>query len=147
MYVPASYRRMSWDPFADYRSLQREMNRLFEGFGTTESRAVYPAVNLWSDGDRAVVTAEVPGLDPAEIEVSVLRNQVTIQGERKAEKPDEKVVCHRAERGTGRFVRTVRLPFEVENDKVVAKYERGVLTLTLPRSEATKPKRVQIKAS
>jgi HSP20 family protein len=123
------------------------MNRLLDGFGATESRAVFPAVNLWSNGEQALVTAELPGLDPAAIEVSVLRNQVTIQGERKEESPDEKVVCHRAERGVGRFVRTIRLPFEVENEQVTAKYEKGVLTLKLPRSEATKPKRVQIKAA
>lgn len=147
MYLPTSYRTLSWDPFADVRGLQREVNRLFDGIGVAESQETYPAVNLWSNGNEAVLTAEAPGLDPAGIEIEVLRNQVTIRGERPAEEPDEEVVCHRAERGTGRFARTLRLPFEVENDKVKATYANGVLTLTLPRSEATKPRRVEIKAS
>ena len=134
----------SWDPFSEFRTLQREMNRLFSGY--TPEQAAYPALNLWSNGDEAVVTAELPGVDPADISLNVVKNQLTIEGERKAETLEEDVVRHRAERGTGRFVRTIGLPFDVENEKVAASYKHGVLKITLPRAEATKPKRIEIAA-
>jgi HSP20 family protein len=123
------------------------MNRLFEGYdgGATVSR--FPALNVWGNSDRVVVMAELPGLDPNDLDVSVVNNQLTIKGERKSDQPAEDAVCHRRERDYGKFVRTVRLPFAVENDQVVAKYENGVLTITMPRQEATKPKRIEIKTA
>ena len=136
----------AWGPFAELRSLQRDMNRLLDGYdgGTAMSR--FPALNVWGNEENVVVTAELPGMDVADLDINVVNNQLTIQGERKEEKPAEDAVCHRCERGAGTFVRTVRLPFTVEGDKVSAKYDKGVLTVTLPRSEATKPKRIEIKA-
>jgi len=137
----------TWSPFGELRSLQREMNRLFDGYdgGATVSR--FPALNVWGNSDRVVVMAELPGLDPKDLDLSVVNNQLTIKGDRKSDKPAEDAVCHRSERDYGKFVRTVRLPFAVENDKVEAKYENGVLTVSMPRHEATKPKRIEIKMS
>ncbi|VGO16474.1 Spore protein SP21 [Pontiella desulfatans] len=137
----------SWSPFEELRGLQREMNRLFDGYdgGTAMSR--FPALNVWGNADSAVVTAELPGLETKDLDLSVVNNQLTIKGERKGDKPAEDAVCHRSERDTGKFVRTVRLPFAVENDKVTANYENGVLTVVMPRHEATKPKRIEIKTS
>jgi len=146
MYGPM-FEQARWGPFGQLRTLQREMNRLFEGFSPLDGSADYPALNVWSSGDEVLVKAEIPGVEPDSIDVSVLKNQLTLQGERKADEPGEEVVCHRAERSSGRFVRTIRLPFEIENDKVEAKYAQGVLTIRLPRSEATKPKRVQVAAA
>lgn len=147
MYWP-TYGRMPWDPFSELRTLQREMNRLFEGAsGATPGRSGVPALNLWSNGEQAVVTMEMPGIDPKDIDISVLRDDLTVTGERKAEEPAEGVVCHRMEREAGRFVRTVRLPFEVENSKVSASYDKGILTITMPRAEATKPKRIAIQSA
>lgn len=132
------------DPFAEVRRLQREMNRLFTGFGA--ARESFPAVNIWSAPDRAVVKAEVPGVDPKDIEISVQHDLLTLQGERKEPALSDDAVCHRAERGQGRFLRTVRLPFEVESGKVSAQAVNGILTVTLPRAEASKPKRIPIQA-
>jgi HSP20 family protein len=138
--------RTNWDPFEEMRALQREVNRVFDG-GRYRGPAEYPLVNVWTSENEAVVTAELPGVDPKDVDIRVLRGQLTIEGDRKADAPAEDVVCHRAERSHGRFVRTLRLPFEVEDSKVSAKYDKGVLTITLPRSEATKPKRIAIEAS
>lgn len=137
----------AWSPFEELRSLQREMNRLFDGYerGTALSR--FPALNVWGNNERVVVTAELPGLEIDDLDISVVHNQLTIKGERQREPVAEDVICHRSERNAGKFVRTVRLPFAVENDKVAAKYEKGVLTIDLPRSETTKPKRIEIKTS
>jgi HSP20 family protein len=135
----------SLDPFASVRALQRQMNRLFEGYGA-EEREAFPAVNLWSSAEEVVVQAEVPGVDPKNIEITVQGDQLTLQGERHAEEPSENAVCHRAERGSGRFMRTFRLPFEVDNARAAARCVHGVLTLTLPRTETSKPRKVAIAA-
>jgi HSP20 family protein len=136
-----------WSPFEELRSLQREMNRLFDGYDSGTAMSRFPALNVWGNEENVVVTAELPGLETEDLDISVVNNQLTIKGERKGDKPAENAVCHRCERDTGRFVRTVRLPFAVESNNVSARYENGVLTVYLPRHEATKPKRIEIKAS
>lgn len=146
MYWP-TYGRTAWDPFSELRTLQREMNRLFEGTAPGLSARPLPALNLWSDGEQALVSLELPGVDPNDIEISVLRDELTLKAERKVPELGEETVCHRAEREAGSLVRSLRLPFEVENDKVSANYERGVLTITLPRAESTKPKRIAIQSA
>jgi HSP20 family protein len=137
---------MGWggDPWAELRRLQRDMDRLFTGM--TEGGDTFPAVNVWSDRDEIVVTAELPGMDPKSVDVSVHGDQLAIQGERAAEPETEEVVCYRQERWSGRFARTFRLPFEVERDKVKAQYKQGVLTVTLPRAAESKPRQIRIEA-
>ncbi len=144
MVVPMT--RWSWtqDPLVDLYSLQREMNRLFSGYSEAADR--FPALNLWSKEDEAVVAAELPGVDPKDVDLSVIGQSLTIQGERKAEPGVDDSAYHRQERVTGSFARTVRLPFEVESDQVKARYENGVLRVTLPRKESTKPRRIAITA-
>lgn len=137
----------TWSPFEELRSLQRDMNRLFDGYDTGNGISRFPALNVWGNGDQVMVTAELPGLEPQDLDISVVDNQLTIKGDRKADKPAEDAVCHRCEREAGKFVRTVRLPYGVENDQVTAKYENGVLSVVMPRQEDTKPKRIEIKAS
>lgn len=134
----------SWSPFDEFRSLQKEMNRLFDGYEPQTALSQFPALNVWGNEESVVVTAELPGMEPEDLDINVVNNQLTIKGDRKEDKPAEDAVCHRRERKAGQFVRTVRLPFAVENDKVHAKYEHGVLTIVMPRHEATKPKRIEI---
>lgn len=138
--------RFDWtlDPFPELHRLQRDMNRLFAGFTTPTCQ--YPALNLWSTADEAVVTAEVPGVDPKSMDVSVVGNVLTLEGERSADGDAPAEAYHRRERGTGKFLRSIRLPYDVEADKVQAKYERGVVRITLPRKESTKPRRIAIAA-
>jgi len=140
-------RTRAYSPFEELRGLQREMNRLFDGdrSGTLMSR--FPALNVWGNPEQVIVTAELPGLEVEDLDLQVINNQLTIKGERKGDKPAEDAVCHRFERDIGKFVRTVRLPYAVENDKVTANYENGVLTITMPRHEATKPKQIEIQTS
>lgn len=137
----------AWSPINELRCLQREMNRLFDGYEPQTVMSRFPALNVWGNAENVVVTAEIPGMEPDELEINVMNNQLTLKGERKADKPTEEAVCHRSEREVGKFVRTMHLPFAVENDKVSAKYENGVLTVVMPRHEATKPRRIEIKAS
>ncbi len=130
------------DPFTDMRQLQREMNRLFER--VEPAAASFPAVNIWSRGDELVVTAELPGVVPADMNITVEGDQLTLRGERKLQEPAKEVVCHRCERGSGTFLRVIQLPFEVESGQVKARFRQGVLSVTLPRAEASKPKQITI---
>ncbi len=132
------------DPFQDLHRLQREVNRLFSDFSEPAER--FPALNLWSSDDEATIAVELPGVDPKKVDLSVVGHVLTLQGERTEEPGVKAEAYHRRERSTGRFVRTVRLPFEVEADKVQARYEHGILRVTLPRKESTKPRRIAITA-
>jgi HSP20 family protein len=137
-----------WGSLTALRDLQREMSRLFEGGLSAARTARYPLVNLLSDSNQAIVTAEIPGVDPADLEISLTKGQLTIRGSVKDGAPEgEGVVCHRKERGTGPFARTFALPFEVEEETISAKYEKGVLAITLPRAEKSKPRTIPVIAN
>lgn len=137
-----------WGSLAALRDLQREMSRLFDGGLSAARTARFPLVNLLSDSNQAIVTAEIPGVDPADLEISLTKGQLTIRGSVKDSAPEgEGVVCHRKERGTGPFARTFALPFEVEEEKISAKYEKGVLAITLPRAEKSKPRTIPVIAN
>jgi HSP20 family protein len=129
--------------------LQRDMNRLLSGtsrgpgWSTAPS---YPAMNVWTDQDGLVVSAELPGVDPEIIDISVQNDTLTLQGSRAADEVPEGGTYHRRERGSGSFKRSLQLPFQVESDKVSASYHNGVLQITLPRAKADKPKKIAIKA-
>jgi HSP20 family protein len=136
-------------PWREMERLRREMNRLFNE-GLTGSRwdtaASYPAMNVWTDNNSAIVTAELPGFDMEELDISVEDDVLTLRGNRQPEELGEGATYHRRERRFGSFVRTFRLPFRVEAAKVEASYAKGVLKVFLPRAEADKPKKIAITA-
>jgi HSP20 family protein len=130
--------------------LQQEMNRLFSRWGEDGGRfgggaGGYPAVNVWEDADKVFVEAELPGLDLKDLEIYVTGgNQLTLKGERKPNVP-EKGLWHRQERGFGKFSRSLALPFHVDADKVDARFENGVLLVTLPKHESARPRKINVK--
>jgi HSP20 family protein len=126
------------------------MNRVFANMpASSESRITpgYPAMNVWTNEDGVVVTAELPGIDPDALDIAVVENTLTLSGEREPVELGEGEVYHRRERGYGKFTRSFQLPFNVEADKVQAVYEKGVLNITLPRAEADKPRKIIVKAA
>lgn len=132
------------DPVTEMQRLQREMNRLFSG--ATELYAHdFPAVNVWRGEDGAIVTAEVPGIESEKLDISVVGDSLTLSGSREIDPLKQGESYHRQERTYGRFARTLQLPFQVDAAKVTAKYEKGVLQITLPRLEAEKPRKIAIK--
>jgi HSP20 family protein len=134
-----------WEPFAGVREFQRQINRLLDGGPRVERTVRYPLVNVMGDANEVVVTAEIPGVDPKDLEISLTKGQLTIRGTVKDSAPEgENVVCHRKERASGSFVRTFTLPYQVEEDKIAAKYDKGVLVINLPRAEQTKPKTIPV---
>ena len=143
------------DPF-DFRSslremdaLRREMNRLFDtwdGWPRVRTPSDYPAMNVWANEDGVIVSAELPGIEPDDPDTSVQGNLLRLSGHRAAEAADEESVYHRRGRAPGNFPRPFRLPFEVDADAVEATYEKGVLSITLPRAEEDKPRKITVKA-
>jgi HSP20 family protein len=131
------------DPLHEMQRLQGEMNRLFSGLGQNLNPE-NPPVNAWVGEADVVVTAELPGVDPSKVEVSVVGDTLTISGSREAEALKEGESYHRQERTHGRFTRSLQLPFPVEAGKVEAKYEKGILRISLPRAEADKPRKVAV---
>jgi len=149
-----------WQPFDDMFTsmgrLQEEMNRLFNRWGVERSNgngskmsapATYPPVDLWEDGENLYVEAELPGLEMNDLEIYVTGdNQLSLRG-RRSPPQVEGGTWHRQERGYGEFGRVVELPYAVAADKVSAELKHGVLCVTLPKHEAAKPRRIEVKAN
>jgi HSP20 family protein len=137
-------------PWQDMQRLHREVDRLFsDSFTMAGGRTApsYPAINVWTNEDGAVVTAELPGVDAEDIDIAVVNDTLTLSGERKAEGLVEGDQFHRRERGYGKFNRSFQLPFKIEADNVDALFENGILHLSLPRAEADKPKKITVKSA
>jgi len=132
------------DPLQEMQRLQREMNRVFSGLEQPLNPEV-PPLNAWVGESDVVVSAELPGVDPGKVDVSVVGDTLTISGAREAAALKEGDSYHRQERSHGRFTRSLQLPFHVEAGKVEAKYDKGILRVTLPRAEADKPKKIAVK--
>jgi HSP20 family protein len=130
-----------------------EMDRLLSDFlgrsaeptDVEETSRGFPAVNVWQQEDAVFVEAEAPGVKSEDIEISVVGNGLVLKG-RRPDVPPQKAKFHRRERGVGEFNRVLRLPVEVDSDKVQAKLTDGVLLITLPKAEAAKPRRIPVSA-
>lgn len=109
--------------------------------------ATYPAINVSSTDDETVVTADLPGFEPADVELSVEGTTLKLRGTRANEEADKDETFYRRERWSGSFERSIHLPFEVESGKVEAKFNKGELAVTLPRAEIDRPKKIEVKAS
>ena len=135
---------LTWDPAREL-GVFPDVDALFSG----ASGAVheFPAVNIFSTADEAIVTAELSGVDAAALDISVLGDTLTLRGVRNAPELKQGEKFHRRERMYGRFQRIVRLPYRVEADKVDASAKDGVLKIRLPRAEVDKPRRIAIKAA
>jgi HSP20 family protein len=140
-----------WRPFGELSSLRREMDRLWENFfgerpvGRMWEREWAPSLDMSETKDNYVVKAEVPGIDAKHIDISLTGDVLSIRGEKKQEKEEKEEDYHLVERSYGSFSRSVRIPAEVESNKIKASYKNGILTITLPKSEKVKAKEVKIK--
>jgi HSP20 family protein len=103
-------------------------------------------MNVWSSDDGLVIDAELPGVAPENVDVSVMGDELTLQGKVNAEEPAEGETQHRRERPSGEFSRTLQLPFRADAAGVKAAYRNGVLRITVPKSEDEKPKKIKIAA-
>ena len=139
-------------PWTGTGSLKREMDRLFDRFFEPEW-AERPALGDWAPSldlsetkENLVVTMEVPGMDPKDIQVALQENLLTIKGEKRQEKEDKDERYHRVERSYGAFTRSVKLPVAVDGSKVDAGFKNGLLTVTLPKTPGAKGTTIPVKA-
>ena len=136
------------EAFPEFQRLRREMNRLLSAspfLSATPFAADFPAINVWVGQEDAVVTTELPGIDPQKLDLSMVGDILKISGSRAGETGQDIENCYRQERSHGSFSRTLQLPFQVDASKVEAKYEKGILQVILPRAEAEKPKKIAVK--
>jgi HSP20 family protein len=147
-----------WDPFREMDELRREVDRAFESFATGRRpgrwRAAflpgygarqYPLVNVHEDKDNLYVEALAPGVNPESLDLTIQGATLTISGEKRpsSEVPAEAV--HRSERSAGKFVRTVDLPYPVNDAGLAASYRNGLLLVTLPKHEAARPRQISVR--
>lgn len=147
----------TWNPWGEVDALRREIDRVFEGFGGKRgwrsaflpgsSARAYPLVNVSENAEEFRVEALAPGLDIESVEVNVKGTVLTIAGSKKPVEGVAPEAYHRNERSTGRFVKTVQLGTEINEDKVEARYAGGVLLVTLPKSEKAKPRQIAVVTS
>ena len=139
-----------WDPFADVVSLRDAMDRLLQssfvrpGGGLIGTAGGTLPLDVAETENEFIVTASLPGVKPEEVEMAVQGNTLTLRGETKAEEERSGARWHVRERRFGSFARSITLPTAVNADACEARYENGVLTVTLPKAEAAKPKRISI---
>lgn len=143
-----------WEPFRDLLTLQDRMNRLFdESFrganrGADDDWALggswAPAVDIYEQNGNIELKAELPGIDPKDVDIRVENNVLTLRGERRIDDEVKRESYHRVERAYGAFSRSFTLPTVVDTEKIQAEYKDGVLRLVLPKKEEAKPRQIQI---
>ena len=144
-----------YEPLREMVNLSRAMDRMFDRF-VSESPLEMPtlwqrgdgyslAVDVMEQEDKFLVKASVPGIQPEDIEVTFNDNVLTIKGETSEEREEKEENYHLRERHYGSFVRRVAMPTNINANAIEATNENGVLTLTLPKAEEVKPKRIEVK--
>ena len=151
MFELATWPRNPWSIFDELESLQEDMNRALSGRRGGVRRGwrgarTYPLMNVWSSEEGLIIDAELPGVKPEEVDISVVGDELTLQGKVSTEAAREGETVHRRERPAGEFVRTLQLPFRANAEGVKAAYRNGILRITVPKSEEEKPKKIKIEA-
>ncbi|MCF6278161.1 MAG: Hsp20/alpha crystallin family protein, partial [Anaerolineales bacterium] len=140
-----------WEPGREMMTLREAMDRLFDDAFTrpiigTNAASTLPAIDLYQDDDNVIVKAALPGLDANDVQISVTADVLTLRGEFTQDEVDEGTTYHIREQRFGSFERSLSLPVDVRTDKAKADFKNGILTITLPKAEAVKPKTISIKA-
>ncbi|MBE7444624.1 MAG: Hsp20/alpha crystallin family protein [Planctomycetia bacterium] len=143
---------MKWSQLPGISSIQEEMNRMFDRFfrgGDLSEMSIagtwLPPIDLSETPDKITVKAEIPGLDPKEIDISIQGDTLIIKGDKKEEKEEKGKNYYRMERRYGSFSRSVDLPTSVDTSKVTAECKNGVLEITMQKKEEVKPKQISVK--
>ena len=146
-----TFREPGWDLFREMERLKRRMSRLYEEtLGPALSRwraGVYPPVNISEDHDHVYVRAELPGITPEDLEITIHEGNLILRGERRIPAEEKDVNFHRRERESGFFRRVVRLPEAVDPAKVEAYAKDGILTIKMAKPEEVKPRKIQVQTA
>jgi HSP20 family protein len=136
-----------WDPFRELTALQTEVNRLFSRVGggdVAERQSWTPSIDVIENEGSIKLKAELAGMDPADINIEVQDNVLTVSGERRFQEEVKEDKYYRIERRYGSFSRSIALPQTVSEEGIEAKYENGLLEVTVPKAEITKPKKITV---
>ena len=135
--------------FDELDSMRRRLDTILgavkRGGGRFAGSGVFPPINLTEDKDSYYLRAELPGVKSEDLDIQTAHNDIVISGERKQVETADNVRFHRRERDMGNFSRIIKLPGEIDSEKIEARLALGVLTVTIPKSEAAKPRQIQIK--
>nr|WP_253450845.1 Hsp20/alpha crystallin family protein [Natronospira proteinivora] len=142
------YRRRPWGLM---NQLQNELNTIFDGVPAYEGETGevsdwMPAVDIREETDRFILTADVPGVDPKDIEITMENGTLTIRGQRRSENTEERNGFRRVERVSGQFFRRFVLPDSADAESISAKSNNGVLEVVIPKQEKVQPRRIQVKS-
>ena len=139
-----------WEPVREMMTLREAMDRLFDDAFTRPINmgavSALPAIDLYQTNDEVVLKAALPGLKSDDVQITVTSDVLTLRGEFKQNGEKKEATYHIREQRYGVFERSVMLPTDVQTDKAKAEFENGILTITLPKAEAVKPKSISIKA-
>jgi HSP20 family protein len=140
-----------WDPFRDLMSIQNEMNRLFGrtyggDVGESTRGAWTPALDVFENQEKFVITMELPGVSPDDVDISVEDSTLMVRGERRFYSEQQEESFLRIERRFGEFTRSLTLPSTADAESIQASFDQGVLTVEVPKREEAKPRKISIKA-
>ena len=141
-WTPDSIEKRRPELFRDLRRTQADVNRMFGGL-RFRLRSQFPAISIWTGPDGAILRAEVPGVSPDQVDLTLQQDTLTLVGRREPDAPEDATAL-RTERHHGPFRRRIVLPFRVEREKVSARLSRGLLTLELPRPPADRPHQIKV---
>ena len=136
-----------WEPFRDLLALQERLNRGFDAprqSGEEQLGTWAPAVDIYETEKEIVLKADLPGMNLADVDISLNNNVLSVRGERRFEKEVKEDSYHRVERAYGNFVRTFTLPNTVNAEQIEASYDAGVLKITMPKREEARPKQIKV---
>lgn len=140
-----------YDPFRELERIQRQMDRLSQSMAGAERfprrAGVYPLLNISEDQNHYFVRAELPGVNPEDLEITIQDQQLVLRGQRQISTEEQNINYHRRERESGFFRRIIRLPGEVDPNKVEAACKDGILTITLAKPEEVKPRQITVKSA
>ena len=142
--------RSPWTIFDELESLQADMNQIWAGPEASRYgrrvRAAYPPLNVWSSAEGIGIDAEMPGVDPKDVEISVIGDELTLRGQINVQEAPASETLLRRERPAGEFSRTLQLPFRANTGAVKATFKNGILRIAVPRSEEEKPRKIAVEA-
>ena len=134
-----------WDPFRDLSSIEDEFDRLM---GRAYSRSAWvPALDVRETEDLFEVTVDLPGMAPEDVSVTFEAGVLTVSGTRQFSREETKETFHRIERSYGTFARQIKLPRTADTEKIEASFDKGVLSVTVPKAEVAKPRTIEVKAT
>jgi HSP20 family protein len=134
----------AWSPWRELERMRDEIDRLFEGNAEAPGAGEFPRIDVWAGENGLKLYAQLPGMDASDVDLSVVGDTLTLKGGREEEELPQGATFHRRERPSGRFARTLQLPYEIEAGDVAARLENGLLEVDLPRAKAQRPRRIAI---